>query len=295
MKLSAGQTVAITGAGSGIGRALALACAERGLNVALADVDAARLEETARRVRALRGVVSTRLVDVTDRAQVLDFAHSTLTRFGACHVLFNNAGVLMLGAIEEVTPRDWDWVLDINLRGVIHGVDAFLPHFLERGQDAHIVNTVSLRGIVASVNSVVYCASKFGALGLSEALAIELEGRGIGVTALCPWAVSTELMEHQDTRPAGVTRISDEVIEAVKSSSQAAEVDLWMAPETVAQLALEGIEDDELYVLTHPLCRSLILERSERMLESLDRLARRHPELASVDISRPEPSGGDAS
>jgi NAD(P)-dependent dehydrogenase (short-subunit alcohol dehydrogenase family) len=280
MKLQAGQTAAITGAGSGIGRALAIACARRGLNVALADIDETRLEATAERVGKLGGALLTRRVDVTDRRQVEAFARTTLERFDACHLLFNNAGVLMLGKPEEATETDWAWVLDINLRGTVHGIDAFLPHFLARGREAHIVNTVSLRGIVAGLGSTIYCTSKFGALGLTEALEIDLHDRGVGVTAVCPWAVRTELMEHQDERPEGVTRIAEEYVEALKRSSRAAEVDIWMAPEKVAELTLEGIEQDELYVITHPSCRSLIVNRFERMLASLDRLSENHPELA---------------
>ncbi len=289
MLLAADQTAAITGAGSGIGRALALACAERGLSLALADIDPERLAETAELVRSAIGdaerdtasstPLSTHVVDVTDARRVERFAADTIEQHGACHVLFNNAGVLILGAIEDATPRDWDWVLDINLRGIIHGVDAFLPHFLARGRDAHIVNTVSLRGIAATIGSAVYCTSKFAALGLTEALEKDLEGRGVGVTAVCPWAVHTELMERQEERPEGVSRIPAEYVEALTRAAGGDEPGLWMSPEQVAALTLEGIEADELYVITHPLCRSLVAERAERMLASIDRLAARHPNL----------------
>lgn len=283
MILRPGQVAAITGAGSGIGRALALACAGRGLALSLSDVDPDRLAATAELAAEAGGArgarVTTRRVDVTDREAVRDWAATTVADHGACHLLFNNAGVLMLGAVDEATDRDWEWVLGINLRGVIHGVDAFLPHLLERSGEAHVVNTASLRGIVPTLASATYCTSKFAVLGLSESLALDLRERGVGVTVICPWAVRTELMDHQERRPEGVSRISEAYVAQLTEATRTAEVDLWMAPETVAALTLEGIETDELYVITHPLCRPLLEQRHQGMLDALDRLAARHPEL----------------
>jgi NAD(P)-dependent dehydrogenase (short-subunit alcohol dehydrogenase family) len=196
----AGKIVAITGAGSGIGRATALAFAREGAKLHIADVNAEALEAVKDECERHGATTTTHIVDVSDATAVDAFAAAVFDADGAVDVLHNNAGIGHAGAIDATPLDDWRRVIDVNLMGVIHGVHFFVPRMLEQGRPAHIVNTASMAGIVASPLMAPYCTSKFGVVGLSETLDGELGRRGIHVTALCPGVIDTAIVDTTTMR-----------------------------------------------------------------------------------------------
>jgi NADP-dependent 3-hydroxy acid dehydrogenase YdfG len=186
------KIVVVTGAGSGIGRATALAFAKEGARVAACDVDQARLDTLASDLgdRALL----VRKVDVADRAQFRAFADEVHAETPAADVIVNNAGVAIGGTFLETSLDDWDWLLGINLKGVVHGCHFFIPKMVERGEGGHVVNISSILGIYPAPNVTAYVASKFAVRGLSQSLRAELEPHKIGVTAICPGMINTAIV-----------------------------------------------------------------------------------------------------
>ena len=188
-----GKAAFITGAASGIGFAMASVFARAGMRVVLADVEQGRLDAAVGQLADAGHEVVGVQVDVTDRAGVAQARDAALDAFGAVHLLCNNAGVNAAGPLFDVTYKDWDWVMGVNLWGVVHGVHEFLPHLMTHGADAHIVNTASVGGLVGMRNLGIYNAAKFGVVGLTEALRADMEACGVGVSVLCPGIVSTSL------------------------------------------------------------------------------------------------------
>jgi NAD(P)-dependent dehydrogenase (short-subunit alcohol dehydrogenase family) len=183
----------VTGAGSGIGRATALALAREGAQLALCDVDEAGLEQTAAAARAMGRDVLARRVDVAEAREMQAFADAVHAVRPAVDVLVNNAGVGLGGGFLETSLQDWDWVLRINLWGVIHGCHVFVPAMVRRAQGGHVVNVASAAGLVATSQLAAYATSKFAVVGLSEALRDELVPHRIGVTAVCPGIINTPI------------------------------------------------------------------------------------------------------
>ncbi len=186
------KVAVITGAGSGIGRATALAFAADGFKVVACDVDQARLESLATELGDRALIV--RKVDVSDRAQMAAFADAVHAQVPAADVIVNNAGVAVGGTFLETTLDDWDWLLGINLRGVVHGCHFFIPKMVERGTGGHVINISSIFGIYAAPKVTAYVASKFAVLGFSKSLRAELAPHRIGVTAICPGMINTSII-----------------------------------------------------------------------------------------------------
>jgi NAD(P)-dependent dehydrogenase (short-subunit alcohol dehydrogenase family) len=188
-----GKTALVTGAGSGIGRATALAIARRGADLVVCDVNEAGLADTAEAIRALgRGVVAER-VDVADREAMRTFADTVHGRIEAIDLLVNNAGVAVGGGALHTTLEDWDWIMGVNVWGVVHGCHFFVPPMVRRGRGGHVANVASAAGFVASEALVAYCLTKYAVLGFSEALRDELARHRIGVTAICPGIINTPI------------------------------------------------------------------------------------------------------
>jgi NAD(P)-dependent dehydrogenase (short-subunit alcohol dehydrogenase family) len=194
-----GRTVLVTGAGSGIGRETALLSARRGARLVISDVNAAGLEETADAIRALGREVLAERVDVADREQMRAHAASVHEQLGPVDLLVNNAGVGLAGTFLDTPLEDWDWVVQINLMGVVHGCHFFVPPMAERGS-GHVVNVSSMAGYNASPTLPAYSATKFAVLGLSEALREELKPTGVGVTAICPGLINTPITRNTRMR-----------------------------------------------------------------------------------------------
>ena len=254
MEELAGRTAVVTGAASGIGLALAESFAAEGMHVVMADLDGKRLEEVAARIAAA-GEVVTMPVDVSSYEDVERLAALADERFGAVHLLCNNAGVQMLGPAWELELAEWSWVLGVNLWGVVHGIRAFVPAMVEHGEPAHVVNTASVGGLVVFPGMAMYAASKAAVVAISEALHHDLRDRGapVGVSVLCPGPVVSELRERSNTlRPGGDEGREVELVTHVPR----------MEASEVARQVVEAVRRDRFWVLTHPEYASLVTERA---------------------------------
>jgi NAD(P)-dependent dehydrogenase (short-subunit alcohol dehydrogenase family) len=260
----AGRVAVVTGASSGIGRALALALAAAGARLALADVEASALARTAADVEALGGTVLAVPTDVSRREEVERLADRVYDRFGVTHLLCNNAGVVVHGSLADATWQDWQWVLGVNLWGVIHGLGAFLPRMIPAGPGSHVLNTASMAGLIASKGLGVYTASKYAVVGLSETLARDLRPHGIGVTVLCPMGVATRIRQADRNRPADLRPPeagADAPVELIGAT---------LAPEQVAARTLAAVQRGALYVLTHPEAREPLRRRFQRLDDAFE-------------------------
>jgi NAD(P)-dependent dehydrogenase (short-subunit alcohol dehydrogenase family) len=197
-----GRTVLVTGAGSGIGRATALESARRGAGLVICDVNEEGLAETESTAKGLGRDVISRRVDVADREQMRSFAEDVHGQVGAIDLLVNNAGVGLGAGLLETELEDWDWIVSINLMGVVHGCHFFVPPMVARGRGGHVANVSSAAGFAATPSLVAYSTTKFGVLGLSEALREELHPHGIGVTAICPGIINTPITSSARLRGA---------------------------------------------------------------------------------------------
>ena len=194
-----GKTVLVTGAASGIGKETALAFAQRGANLAICDVDESGLAQTEKQARDLGRDVLARRVDVAVAAEMSAFADAVHEKVEAVDILMNNAGVGLGGGFLHTTLEDWEWIVGINLWGVIHGCHYFLPRMVAR-RSGHVVNVASAAGYVASEMLAAYSTTKFAVLGLSEALRDELAQHGIGVTTVCPGLINTPITRSSRMR-----------------------------------------------------------------------------------------------
>jgi NAD(P)-dependent dehydrogenase (short-subunit alcohol dehydrogenase family) len=188
-----GRIGVVTGAASGIGRATALALAERGADLAICDLDEARLADTAKLIEESGHRALTARVDVANPEQMQAFAERVYSELGRVDVLVNNAGIGVGGNFVDVPLSEWNAIVGINLMGVVHGCHSFVPRMIAAGHAAHIVNIASMAGYVAGPGMTAYSATKFAVVGLSEALAGELDEHGIGVTAVCPGVINTNI------------------------------------------------------------------------------------------------------
>jgi NAD(P)-dependent dehydrogenase (short-subunit alcohol dehydrogenase family) len=259
-----GRTAFVTGGASGIGLGMATAFAGAGMNVVIADlrpdhIEVALSELAGKPVHAIE-------LDVTDRDGFARAADEAESVFGHVHVLCNNAGMGILGPVVDARYADWDWGLRVLLGGVVNGVQTFLPRMRAHGEGAHIVNTSSMAGVLPIANAAIYITAKAAVIGLSEALATELSGEGIGVSAFCPGPVQTNIREGGRSRPeeygdSGYLELERELEERPNDP-------LWMGPVECGKRVLEGIRRDDLYIFTHREFREGVEERFRAMLAS---------------------------
>jgi len=274
MKMLEGRVAAITGAASGLGRAMALAFAGEGMHAALADVDEPGLKSTLNEVQS-RGVRAFAMrVDVSRYQEVESFCSKAIAQFGATHVVCNNAGVSPLGAVWENTLADWQWILGVNLWGVIHGVRAFVPRLLAQGE-GHVVNTASVAGLISPPGMGAYNVTKHAVVALSESLYHDLRLRGspVGVSVLCPAYVPTGIADSERNRPRelwnpGKKPSKEEALlkKAVASGK--------LSADDVARAVVAAVKEERFYVLTHPRIKGAIRARME---DILDERAPRNP------------------
>ncbi|MDG2335245.1 MAG: SDR family NAD(P)-dependent oxidoreductase [Myxococcota bacterium] len=273
------RVAVITGGGSGIGEALAHACADRGMRVAVADVESEAAQRVAEAVRSRGGEALGWAVDVGNREAVTEFAAGVRESFGACHLLCNNAGVLVTRPLLEIQAKDWEWCLSVNLWGAIHSVSAFVPGMLESGDPGHVVNTASIVGLVpiAQGNLGAYTTTKFALVGFSESLRAELQALGapIGVSVVCPGAVTTRIAESERNRPSQLQTGPAQV--PPEADPNASPTPGKQSSEAVAASILAGVENDETWILTHPEMKPLVAGRTAALLEAFDRAALQSP------------------
>jgi NAD(P)-dependent dehydrogenase (short-subunit alcohol dehydrogenase family) len=257
----------VTGGGGGIGAALAGAFAARGARLVLADVDPEALERTAAALSAAGTEVLAVRTDVGELAQVRALAAAACDRFGAVHVVCNNAGVALFGEMADATHADWEYTMRVNFWGVVHGVETFVPRLLAQGQGGHVVNTASMAGLVGMEWLGIYCASKFAVVGLSEALCRELRPRGIGVSVLCPMIVQTDINRNSIRhRPVSLRNPDHPVVPADPAPEvQGAMVGSVIGVDEVARRVVRAIDRGDLYILTHAEQRDILRRRAARL------------------------------
>ncbi len=272
----AGKTAFITGGASGIGLGIAKAALGYGMNVVIADIRDDHLAEGEAELGGGDRVLALKL-DVTDREAYARAADAAEAKFGKLHLLINNAGVAVVGPTELATFQDWDWVMNVNLGGVINGVVTVLPRILAHGEGGHIVNTSSMSGMVPVGGTTIYSTAKAAVLTMMECMRPELEARGVICSAFCPGAVQSNIAQAGETRP-------DELAESgyaeadKRRQSGGDHFHLYMTKEEVGERVLEGILNDELYILTHAEFLDGVSDRAKAM-------------VASVPAKRPQNEG----
>ena len=254
----AGKVAVITGAGDGMGRTMALAFAARGMHIVAADIDEARLARVAAEISACGVEVLTQRTDVAERDQVRALADAAYARFGVVNLLVNNAGVVgsLSTPVRALDLRAWDWVLDINTKGVIYGVHYFLARMLDGGAPGHIVNTASMAGLSSGLGGGAYTASKHAVVAISRTLKAETAGTNVGISVLCPSFVQTNLVRNTegliegrndmpaDRRAAGIDGGAMQRLQALIESG--------IDPRLVADMVVDSVEADRFYIITHP-------------------------------------------
>lgn len=248
MKHFANKVAAITGAASGIGRALALDLAGRGCDVAISDVDDEGLAVTAERAKAKGVVVTTRHLDVADRADVFAWADEVVADHGRVNLIFNNAGVALGATVADMAIEDFEWLMGINFWGVVHGTQAFLPH-LEAAGEGHIVNISSVFGLVGIPTQSAYNAAKFGVRGFTEALRLELDlaDNGVSCTTIHPGGIKTNI-----ARNARMTAREGELVEDLEKGRKDLERAFITSPEKAAKVILSAVEQDRRRAMIGP-------------------------------------------
>jgi NAD(P)-dependent dehydrogenase (short-subunit alcohol dehydrogenase family) len=260
-----GKVAVITGAGSGIGRALAVHCAAEGMHVVAADVEDAALAETI--ALAGRDTIGVR-TDVADGGSVAALADTAFGTFGAVHLLCNNAGVFQAGLLWERTVADWEWVLGVNVWGIIHGIRAFVPRMIAQGGEGHVVNTSSLAGLVSNAYSGPYTTSKFAALAITEALAHDLRvtNASIGASVLVPGSVNTRISASTRNRPAGLADGLGAEDAAFLDQVLAEKTSTGIDPDEVPAMVLDAVRAGRFIIPTSPGYDDQIRTRAEALL-----------------------------
>ena len=273
MKTFTDKVAVITGAASGIGRALAVHATGLGMQVMLADISAADLAETEAALRANGARVRAVRTDVSRRADVEALAQQTLDAFGAVHLLFNNAGVIAGSTLWESTTQDWEWVMNVNVWGVIHALGVFVPIMLAQDVEGYIVNTASATALLSNNPVAPYSMSKHAVLGLSETLRYSLAQRTDKVKAsvLCAGAVKTRIMDSARNRPADLQGETTHASQAWRTTlprfHPARETTLQ--PERVAEIVFAGVAAEQFYIVTHPEVLPWVQRRADEITQGI--------------------------
>lgn len=282
MKELKDKVAVITGAGSGIGLALAIQCAQEGMNVVLADIDEKFLRRAKRRMARMGASFLTVLTDVSKSSDVEALANVTLDKFGAIHLLINNAGIGNSKYTWNYTLKDWEWQLGVCLFGVIHGVRIFTPIMLKQDTECHIVNVSSMEGLMtgSGPGGAIYGVAKHGVVSLSETLRNEMEliGSKLKISVVCPGWVITRIFYGDIHRPVEFQNASSEEIEDSRNEDIYANIDAGLedsppiSAEESAKIIIQGIKEERFYILTHKddLLKGLVKERFDNILNAFD-------------------------
>ena len=270
MKNFKGKVAVISGAASGIGRGIAERCVHEGMRVVLADIDEASLSKAETELKTSGGTVLGVKTDVSKRSDVERLARQTLDAFGHVHLLFNNAGVAAGGPPWLATWNDWEWVIGVNLWGVIHGVKVFTPLMQEQNTECHIINTASAAGLAVGGTFAPYSVTKHAVVALSESLYLTLQQRNslVKVSVLCPGLVRTNIANAERNRPAELKNEPVPVtpeIEAGMAAMRAA-IASGMPPLQVADAVFAAIQKEQFYILPHPEWIEAVQLRTDKLL-----------------------------
>lgn len=277
MEALTGRVAVVTGAASGIGRAMVDRFAADGMRVVLADVEEGPLHQAEQELAGSGAEVLAVRCDVADRAAVDALADAAWSRFGGVHLLCNNAGVSGgTGPVWETTAKDWQWVVGVNLMGVVHGIQAFVPRMVEGGDEGHVVNTSSVLGLSSGGGSI-YSVTKHAVTRLSEGLFHDLQGVGarIGVSVLCPGLIATRIVSSERNRPDELRDELDEPTAAEAAQRRELMQGFFlaegMAPAEVAAIVVDAVRVQRFYVLTHPeMIKPHVEERLRAVLDETD-------------------------
>jgi NAD(P)-dependent dehydrogenase (short-subunit alcohol dehydrogenase family) len=256
------KVAVVTGAASGLGRAMARAFAAEGMRVALADVDEKGLAGARDEIGDAKSF--SMRVDVSRAAEVDAFAERTASELGGIHLVCNNAGVAVSGAAWENSEAEWQWILGVNLWGVVHGVRAFAPRLIAQNE-GHIVNTASVAGLISPPGMGAYCVSKHAVVTLSESLYQDLRERSsaVGVSVLCPAYVPTRIADSQPPEP--VMKSKERLAKEAQLKKAVAAGKL--SADDVARAVVAAVKENRFYILTHPAIKGAIRARMEDVLE----------------------------
>ena len=279
MKDVTGKVAFITGGASGMGLAMARSFSAAGMKVAIADIEQAALDRVKAEFAKTNAEVITLKVDVTDRDAMERAAQATETAFGKIHVVCNNAGVAVGGPLDAMSYKDWDWVMGVNLAGVINGVQTFVNRIKKHGEGGHFVNTASMAGQMAIPGLGVYNTTKYAVVGMSETMRADLAPHNIGVSVLCPGVVTTNIFDSGRNRPEdlkGETDTASLVLTTDMSDAERAErMQQIMAsaldPAVVGDMVLAAIQANDPYIFTHPDLKPMVDARSAAINESFAR------------------------
>ena len=285
MKDLRGKVAVVTGAASGLGEALAHRFAGEGMHLVLADIDGEGLGRVGLALDEAGAEVATQQTDVSKGAQVDALADLAYERFGAVHVLCNNAGVPVVGTAWERSVADWSWAIGVNLWGVVHGVNAFVPRMLEQDTEGHIVNTASIAGLTCPPLSAPYVATKHAVVGLSECLHHDLALRHskLKVSVLCPGFVKTRIVESERVRPSNLknpTPVEDSFAQEVAEFYTQAVAE-GIDPAEVASRVLDALAEQRFWVFTHDEHKELMRKRFEDIVEG-----RNPPTKSLAEVTR---------
>lgn len=273
MKQFKNKVAVITGAASGIGRAIAERCVQEGMKVILADIEKAALAETEKALKAQGEIVIAVPTDVSKAEEIEKLAQKTLDAFGAVHLLFNNAGVVPNGGstIWKSQYADWEWVIGVNLYGVIHGLHTFVPIMLEQDTECHIVNTASMAGLVSYEFLVSYHVSKHAIVALSENLYHSLAQQKAKVKAsvLCPGWVKTNFLNAERNCPPALSVNRNMTPARIRNiqKAQNSMAENGLSPHNIADMVFAAIREDKFYIITHPELKDMVRQRMEDILE----------------------------
>lgn len=266
-----GKVAVVTGGASGIGRGIATQLIAEGMQVVIADIEQDTLRRTAGEIGAV-GVPT----DVSDLDSVRALARSATSRFGAVHLVCNNAGVGPMGRIADLTIEDWHWMIGVNLYGVIHGVQTFLPILEANSDGGHVVNTASMAGLVAPPRLGAYSVTKFGVVALTEVLAAELAHAGskVGATVLCPGTVRTNIHTSSRNRPEHLAGGGLTDIDITRNPNP---LYRWISPKDAGAVVVRAIKRGDLYALTHPDWSGMVEQRHQAITAAFQQAAEADP------------------
>jgi NAD(P)-dependent dehydrogenase (short-subunit alcohol dehydrogenase family) len=291
------KIAAVTGAASGIGRATAIELAREGADLVLADINHDGLKGVVSEIEAIGRKALAVKTDVSKLESIQNLFDTSMAEMGRVDILMNNAGVHIMGPVENTSIDDWKWIMDINLWSVIYGIKVFLPHMLERGS-GHIVNTASIAGLSGGLDAVPYTTTKFAVVGISEGLAVFLKNRGIGITAVCPGLVGTNIIDGQRFVPSGdgldharetLFNLLNNDFKQAKlpefvETDNDADTDLQkvLTPVEVARATVHAIKENTFLVLTHPGVNEIIKKRAEDIEGYIAELVQRRTQREQV-------------